>query len=102
VSLRDAGEACGEDFGGLQCEAGPEPGLFELRLELNERVVDAAELPEVSACRQAQEVCGGDGGAEGEAVGGLVELAAQAQEYGRTGLELVHADLLWSRSATLP
>ena len=78
LPLRELSKARPEDLGDLPGQAGAQFGLFQARLELGERIVLAAQLPQMRARGKSHQMGSGEGGAERETLGGLVDDAAQA------------------------
>jgi hypothetical protein len=95
VPLGDLGEARRQDLGALEGQPCSQLGLFQSSLELDYRIGVTAEASQVSAGGEAKQMGGGEGGAEGEALGGLVEFVAQVEVNGRAGIgrgELLRAE----------
>jgi hypothetical protein len=79
TSFRELGEAPGQDLGHFPGESGLQLGFLQSGLEGRERIGLATQEAQVRAGGEAKEMGGGEGRAQGHALGGVLEAAAQAQ-----------------------
>jgi hypothetical protein len=83
AAFRQPGKPGAEDLERFSGQAGAQFRFFETCLELDEGVPFGAEPPQVGAGGEPEEMRGGEGGAEGDVLGGLVEGLAQLEVHGR-------------------
>ena len=85
ATFRELGEAPGQHLGHFPGETCLELGFLQSGLEGCERIGLAAQEAQVSAGGEAEEMGGGEGGTQGQALGDMLEPAAQAQVDGWSG-----------------